>query len=160
MSQICPCGSTRSYADCCQPLHLGQAVAETAEQLMRSRYSAYALKLAPYLVQTWAQQERANNSQADIQEWAEQTIWLKLEIISTDYSADNFHFVEFSAQYLHQGKRWLMQENSRFCLEDGQWRYLDGDVKEHQLLPELKRNDACPCGSGKKFKKCHMLRID
>ncbi|TKB44335.1 YchJ family protein [Thalassotalea mangrovi] len=157
MSQICPCGSALTYSDCCQPLHQGLKTAETAEQLMRSRYSAYALKLGPYLEQTWAQAERVNNSLADIQQWAEQTAWLKLEILATDYTANDFHFVEFSAQYLHQGKRWLMQEKSRFCREDGLWRYLDGDVKEHQLLAEIKRNDPCPCGSGKKFKKCHML---
>ncbi|TLU61288.1 YchJ family protein [Thalassotalea litorea] len=156
MKQPCPCNSALDYVHCCQPLHQSIQTAATAEQLMRSRYSAYALKFATYLHQTWAEQERAKHTIADIQEWADETTWLTLDIITTDSADPKYHFVEFHAHYLHQGKHWLMHENSRFCQENGQWRYLDGDVKTHQLLGEIKRNDPCPCGSGKKFKKCHI----
>lgn len=152
----CPCGSGDTYRVCCQSFIEAKAIPTTAEQLMRSRFSAYALKNADYLFHSYAKESRGDNSLVDIQDWAEQTLWLALVIISTEQSDDEFHYVEFAATYLTGNELWQMQENSRFIKEDGKWCYVDGDVKHHKLLKTVARNEACPCNSGKKFKRCCM----
>lgn len=139
------------------PYILGKSSPENAEQLMRSRYTAYALGHSQYLYQTYASQSKASNNLADIQDWAEQTTWLSLKVINHNIDDLVYQYVEFIAQYLVGNERWLMHETSRFIKEQQCWRYLDGDVTEHVLLSKINRNDTCPCLSGKKFKRCCMM---
>lgn len=138
------------------PFIEGTRKPETAEQLMRSRYCAYASNHINYLYKTYAKASQLTNSLTDIQEWAEQTRWLTLEVVKHDDTQANYHYVEFIAKYLVNNEVWLMHEISRFIKEDNHWRYLDGDVKEHQHISTINRNEACPCLSGKKFKRCCM----
>jgi SEC-C motif-containing protein len=132
---------------------------------MRSRYSAYATEAADYIYQTYAQASRALQSIADISAWAKETKWLKLTInAASDYTelnavnADNkgqhLPTVCFSAYYQYQGEYFLVKETSRFVVENGQWRYLDGEVSNNEALIAPKRNQACFCDSDKKFKQC------
>jgi SEC-C motif-containing protein len=132
---------------------------------MRSRYSAYATEAADYIYQTYAQASRALQSIADISAWAKETKWLKLTInAASDYTelnavnADNkgqhLPTVCFSAYYQYQGEYFLVKETSRFVVEKGQWRYLDGEVSNNEALIAPKRNQACFCDSDKKFKQC------
>lgn len=115
---------------------------------MRSRYSAFRKGLVDYLVETLHPDKR----QADDREVLAQTIanthWLNLQVISS--STDQ---VEFIAIYEEQGELGQLHERSRFVQENGHWLYLDGDILPAQV--NAGRNDPCPCGSGKKFKKCH-----
>jgi len=145
---LCPCGSGKTYRDCCAPLHRGESLATSAEALMRSRYSAYVLKLGDYLAATWHRSTRP--AQLDIAE--DNTPWQRLRILATARGGetDSEGVVEFAADY--PGGQ--MHERSRFVREDGQWFYLDGEMLP--LLPQEKvgRNEPCPCGSGRKFKKC------
>jgi SEC-C motif-containing protein len=150
---MCYCGSETEAQVCCLPFLEGRRHPESAQQLMRSRYTAYCLKNAGYIYNTYAQSMRAENSEASILAFAEQVTFVGLEIIQCSESTD-YHFVEFKAMYLDGSVCVTMHERSRFLKEAGLWRYLDGDLF---ACPERKisRNDPCPCQSGKKFKKCH-----
>ncbi|MFM8331310.1 MAG: YchJ family protein [Candidatus Methylumidiphilus sp.] len=145
---LCPCGSGRPYEGCCGPLLAG-AAAPTAEALMRSRYTAYARRDAAYLLNTWHPDSRP----AVLDFSGDDTQWAGLRIlrVADGGPQDAQGTVEFIATYRQHGKIQQLREHSRFTREAGAWRYLDGDI-----LPTTPpgRNDPCPCGSGKKFKKC------
>lgn len=119
----CPCDNTREYAACCQPLHEGQAAA-TAEALMRSRYSAYVLRLEDYLQATWHETTRPD---APILPSAGQVKWLRLKVLAHRQTDDSHAEVQFTARYIEAGRHGQMTELSRFVKENGRWLYLDGD---------------------------------
>jgi SEC-C motif-containing protein len=164
----CPCGSNLIFQKCCFLIISEEVKAISSEQLMRSRYSAYATKSANYIYNTYAESSKALQSIRDISMWAKETKWLKLIIHSaSEYSLNkdndstnssnednNYPTVCFSAYYRHQGTYYLMKETSRFMLEDSQWRYLDGEVSTNEELIAPKRNELCFCNSQKKFKHC------
>ncbi len=137
---LCPCGSGKPLVDCCGRYHAGEA-APTAEVLMRSRYSAYVLKLSDYLLETWHSSSRpvALNVEEDA------IAWLRLQII--DSGTD---WVEFAAFF--QGGQ--LHERSRFVYENGRWFYIDGEVLPPLAVEKPGRNSLCPCGSGNKYKRC------
>lgn len=83
----CPCGQG-DYQHCCQPLHVGQAHAETASQLMRSRYSAFALQQIDYIVQTTALGQQASLNVDAITDWSKSNQWLKLEVLNSNEKLD------------------------------------------------------------------------
>ena len=131
MTILCPCGSSEIFSLCCENFINETQFPSTAEQLMRSRYSAYATNNPSYIAKTYASNKQTENSLKDIADWTEQTTWLSLQVLSTDNSDDKCHFVEFVATYLTHSELWQMQENSRFIQENDMWRYLDVDVKHH-----------------------------
>lgn len=120
MKNPCPCHSGKPYADCCQPLHAGQA-APDAERLMRSRYSAYALKLADYLLQTWHPDTRpASLSTEDLNGIK----WLKLEVVSHHPVDDTHAEVVFTATYQSgKQKKSQLSEHSQFVRINDRWLY-------------------------------------
>jgi len=155
----CPCGSGNSFTQCCDLLINKNKSAHSPEQLMRSRYSAYATNHAEYIYKTYAKNSQASQSINDIKEWAEQTTWLKLVIHSssafdTKHRESSLPTVNFSAFYQHENKYYQLTEKSQFCFEQQQWRYLDGEVAESDELIAPKRNEHCFCGSKNKFKRC------
>jgi SEC-C motif-containing protein len=119
-TDLCPCGGT-SYATCCGLYHQGTP-APTAETLMRSRYSAYVLKLEPYLLATWHPDTRP----ASFDLANDNTQWLGMEIKRhiAEYETDTI--VEFVARYKIGGRAHRLHEISRFVREDGRWLYVDG----------------------------------
>jgi SEC-C motif-containing protein len=156
----CPCGSDRAYADCCEPCILGARPAATAEQLMRSRYTAYVKHEIPYLVATSHPDHRDDQDEAGIREWSEGSEWHGLEILGVEQGGpdDDEGAVEFAAEYSHDGDRTRHHERATFAKRDGAWYLVKGErVKLKPFVREeakTGRNDPCPCGSGKKFKKC------
>ncbi len=128
VDQLCPCGLGQDYAACCG-LYIGRAAAApTAEALMRSRYSAYVRSDAKYLLRTWHVSTRPQNLELG----AERAVkWLGLEILMTEAGGggDAQGAVEFVARYKVNGKSCRLHERSRFIKEDGQWFYVDGDVR-------------------------------
>lgn len=116
----CPCGLPASYADCCGRLHDGRAQAVTAEQLMRSRYSAFVVGDAAYLLRTWAADQRPATLRLD-----DDRTWTGLQVLGhTGGSA--FHTegtVAFCASYREAGRDGEQRENSRFVRADGAWVY-------------------------------------
>ena len=149
MSNLCPCGSP-DYSLCCEPLHLGQALAHTAEQLMRSRYSAFAKQKIDYIVKTTAVLQQPHLDVPAILEWSKSNQWLKLEVVQAQEKLTKKHAqVEFKAHYYDATQAQIHHEVSHFVQHEGQWYFLD-PTTDHQ--PTMKQ--ACICGSGKKFKQC------
>ncbi len=119
--KACPCGSGRRYPACCGLLHDGIRRARTAEELMRSRYSAFALHLAGYLLTSWHPDTRPGQLQLDPQH-----TWLGLRIHQvTGGGADDDHgTVTFTARSRSRsGVVTAMTERSRFVRVRGEWRY-------------------------------------
>ncbi|REL26754.1 SecC motif-containing protein [Thalassotalea euphylliae] len=152
-NNLCPCGSAKQFEHCCQVIIRGEKKAKNAEQLMRSRYSAYAKAEAQYLFDTYATPSQQDLSVKDIADWAQENTWLRLTVHRHDPLSTPAQ-VEFSAFYLNQDRVYEMRECSNFVVEQGSWCYLDGDIIKHEEVALVKRNDACPCLSGKKYKKC------
>lgn len=123
----CPCGSKLALEQCCLPLLSGQRKAQTAEQLMRSRYSAHALLQIDYLWQTWSPSQRQRSSPEEIYDWAASCEWLKLEVIATDggRADDTEGTVTFIALFRHQGQLRHHHETSLFHRTMGCWLYVD-----------------------------------
>jgi SEC-C motif-containing protein len=158
---LCPCGTGLEHDACCGPIIAGTRPAPTAEALMRSRYSAYAQKKAEYILDTHDPEGRDDADLDATREWAERTTWLGLSIVATDAGGerDDAGVVEFVARFNDEkGREHSHHEVSRFVRRAGRWYYKDGDVKGAtpvtRSAPKIGRNDPCPCGSGKKHKKC------
>ncbi len=156
----CPCGSNLKYDECCLPLIKGDKTAITAEQLMRSRYSAYVKKEIGYLRASLHPDHRSDFDEKTTRAWAESSEWLKLEIIDTVLggTGDSEGKVEFKATFIDKGIKREHRELSTFKKEADTWYFVDGQVQPPKpvvrAIPKTGRNDPCPCGSGKKFKKC------
>lgn len=127
----CPCGSNKSYADCCAPLHSGKEVAKTAEQLMRSRFSAYAHKQIDYLYETTHPDTRSEDFKREIAAWANRAEFTGLDILGKKQgrSLDKVGKVEFIAYYRQFGEEKQMHEISRFRRFKGKWHYVDGEIE-------------------------------
>jgi SEC-C motif-containing protein len=124
MQTECPCGSGASYDECCGPLHTGVTVASTAEQLMRSRYSAFVLNDDNYLLRTWHPAKRP-----DLIELDRGIEWRRLQIRHTDAgtASDETGTVEFIAHYWDSEDQEYgrHQEISRFVRQKGRWLYVE-----------------------------------
>ena len=117
----CPCGLDLSYPDCCGRLHDGRGSAATAQTLMRSRYSAFAVRDEAYLLRSWHPTTRPANVEFD-----DRQQWTGLAILGTT-GGSLLHTegtVEFRASYRIGGRADAVEENSRFLRTDGQWTYL------------------------------------
>ena len=126
----CPCGRGRAYADCCRPLHRGERKAATAEELMRSRYAAFARGQADYLVKTLHPSKRAPHERRDLERSLKHQRWTRLEVLATE-GGSMFELsgtVTFAAHYDARGQAGVLRERSRFVREDGVWYYVDGDA--------------------------------
>ncbi|KJE34785.1 SecC motif-containing protein [Thalassospira sp. HJ] len=153
----CPCGSLKSYGACCGKYHSGAASAESAEKLMRSRYCAFVLRDGAYLLSTLAEENRSGFDAESIAQ--DTTRWTGLEIVESVAGGvlDQTGIVEFIARFEENGKKHQLHERSNFERRDGKWFYVDGvfpGEKRLEAPAKAGRNDPCPCGSGKKFKKC------
>ncbi|MFN2366112.1 MAG: YchJ family protein [Desulfurivibrionaceae bacterium] len=152
---VCPCNSQRKLEECCGPFLAGDQLPPTAEALMRSRYSAYVFEDYPYVLKTCHQSTRPSEEEFDD---GQAVKWCGLEIIETEAGGegDDEGIVEFVASYRVKDGILGLHERAEFVKEEGQWFYVDGDiVKAPQAVSDkVGRNEPCPCGSGKKFKKC------
>lgn len=123
-SSSCPCGGP-DYATCCGRFIVDGDIPATAEQLMRSRYSAYVKQDAAYLYDTWADATRPATLDFD-----DATQWLGLQVKSHQQRDDTHAEVEFIARYKIGGRAYRLHERSRFERNEGRWRYVDGDLFE------------------------------
>lgn len=155
----CPCESGKEYDACCGPIISGTRAAATAEDLMRSRYSAFAKREVDYLRKSLHPRHRHDYDPAATRKWAETSEWIKLDILKSETGAsDNEGTVEFVATYRQKGTTLTHHELGNFRRTDGVWYYTDGQLIAPGTVrnesPKVGRNDPCPCGSGKKHKKC------
>ncbi len=120
--KFCYCGSDRPFSQCCNPIIKGIARANSAEKLMRSRYSAYAICEPDYLIATTHVSQRSQLSRKEIEQWAKTNVWKKLEVVRVDTFT-----VEFKAYFRDRlGKNQVHHEKSNFVFEGGGWFYVDG----------------------------------
>ena len=155
----CPCQSGRKYSKCCQPLLNGKKQAETAEQLMRARYTAYSQIEMDFIEKTHDPKTNKDIDMQGSQEWAESTNWQGLEIVETKQGGvdDEVGTVEFKATFLTEEGSQIHHELSYFRKQDGVWYYSDSTNPNRTLVresPKVGRNEPCSCGSKKKYKKC------
>lgn len=122
---LCPCGSGQSYQNCCGQYHSGIAVPETAEQLMRSRYTAYVNSNSSYLIDTLHPEKHTGNLGNELRESFKGIIWTGLQIneLSDGGVDDEVGTVSFSAFYETSDGAFRMDENSLFTRVGGQWFY-------------------------------------
>ena len=157
---ICPCKSGKTFGECCGPIIAGTAKAETAEALMRARYASYATGDVGFLKASMVDESQADFDEASSKAWSAAATWHGLEIIRTERGGegDADGVVEFRALYTSNGEFCNHHEVSNFVKEKDGWKFADGElVGEKPIVreePKVGRNDPCPCGSGKKYKKC------
>ena len=154
----CPCGSGSPFATCCEPIITGVQLAETAEQLMRARYSAHVTADIDFLYESTHPDFRQGYDHKGTKSWAENSEWLGLEILGTTAGGivDTEGEVEFVASFRSSEGSRRHHERGQFKREDNIWLFTEGEMVKSQPVSVTKigRNDPCPCGSGKKYKKC------
>lgn len=155
----CACGSQKKSEVCCLPFIEGNAVPATAEELMRSRYTAFTIADVDYIEKTTDPASRKGFDRDGTLEWAKRSQWQGLEIVSTSegLAKDGKGEVEFIARYRIEETDQEHHERAEFRKRDGHWFFVDGKLVRAPVRAEERvgRNDPCPCGSGKKYKKCH-----
>ena len=140
---LCPCQSGLAYHACCKPLIKRQKHPDSPLELMRSRYSAFVIGDADYLI--YSDMHSTQAEKAEILAFAKGVEWIGLEIRK---SYDDT--VEFQAYYKLNGTLQVLHECSRFVVHNGRWHYAEGRL----INGKIERNAPCPCKSGKKIKKC------
>lgn len=159
--QACCCGSGKELSACCEPIIQGTAPARTPEEVMRARYTAHCLRHYAFLVDSTHPEHRKDVSEKEIARWASHVTWTGLEIHSSGPGeTDEQGAVSFTAHYRIKDMDMPqeLREEAFFARSDGRWYYVEGKVDGH--IPYVReerragRNDPCPCGSGRKFKKC------
>ncbi len=128
MEKNCPCGKEEILEKCCLPILKGEKKAATAEQLMRSRYTAYTLADIHYILKTHHSASRPTSEYEEIRKWAKRVKWLKLEVLKTSKgtATDEEGFVEFKAHFKELLKKEVIHENSYFLKENNEWVYVSG----------------------------------
>ena len=156
---FCPCGSGDTYQQCCFTYHQDIAPAPTAEHLMRSRFTAYAMNLVDYLIKTTHPGQQAALKKEQTYLAPDNTEWTRLEILHTEsgQKGDKTGVVEFKAWFRQppDTTEQCYQERSDFIQENGRWYFIYPNLPQAPVTHKQPgRNDSCPCGSGQKFKKC------
>lgn len=126
--KLCPCGSGDPFEKCCEAIIIGTKTAPTAKALMQSRYTAFTLANAEYLMKSWAIETRNINEKEEIRRWAKSVRWVKLKILDTDAGLENdlTGYVTFQAFFRDKGKLDQIQEKSYFEKREGSWVYISG----------------------------------
>ncbi len=156
----CPCCSGKKYDECCGSILNGLRKAETAEELMRARYSAYATEHIEFLKTSATEAVQADFDERASTAWSRAARWHGLEIIAAEkgLADDTEGVVEFRATYTANNEFCNHHEVAKFVKIDGEWKFDDGELVGETPVtresPKVGRNDPCPCGSGKKYKKC------
>lgn len=122
----CPCGRKKLYAQCCEMIHKDIFNAKTAEDLMRSRYTAFTLGDVDYLMASQHSSTKEEAQKEEIQNWAKSVQWMKLDVLNRTKGLENdtVGTVAFKAFFKEGGRLDEIHENSTFCKENGHWVYL------------------------------------
>jgi len=159
----CFCCSSKPFQACCEPFIKGDKTPVTAEQLMRSRFSAYATAQYSYILDTYTKEKQQGLSVDDLAQSAQDAKWFALQVhdAQSEESAEpntsatlHSDTVEFTAFYFEDKKMYQLHETSNFRVENGAWRYHDGTLHDDCGKVKYGRNLPCVCGSSKKFKQC------
>src|SRR5215467_14823203 len=124
--QTCPCGSGFLFSACCEPIINGARESETAEELMRARYSAFVTGAIDFIVNSTHSHTRKEIDLDFIREWSQGSEWRGLQIFETKEISDDKALVLFEAQFTQNGKEHSHREKSLFEREDREWRFVTG----------------------------------
>jgi len=158
----CPCGSEIDLSKCCLPVIQGKRKAETAEELLRARYTAFTQGAVDFILDSHHSKTRHEVKREEIADWSTNSDWLGMKVVQKEAgtATDLEGKIVFGAQYRTKGEEKINEhwEQAIFEKENGAWRFLDArGVRTGPYVreaPKVGRNDACTCGSGKKYKKC------
>jgi SEC-C motif domain protein len=160
-AQPCPCGSGKNFGNCCEQILNGQRPAADAEELMRARFTAHVIHDFRFVHDS----HRPTAGKPYVDEVGEPAMqWTKLIVHAHETSADqpDKAFVDFSAYGTEEGVEKVLHEKAEFLRIDGQWLYNRearlGPAPYKASAPKVGRNEPCPCGSGKKYKQCCLLK--
>ena len=143
---LCPCGSKKTYNNCCKLyIEEGKKV-PNVEILMRSRYSAFAMKNAAYILETNINDTVNDKSIKALEREFESVEWLELIILES--AKESIEFKAFFRTF--DGPIEVLHEHSLFVKKDEKWYYRDGTL----FHAKVERKQPCPCGSGEIYKKC------
>ena len=148
----CPCCSNRSFAECCEPFLVGKKIPDTPEELMRSRYSAYATGQIDYIEQTMKREALEGFDKKEALNWSKAIKWLNLRVTNSSLQPPTKGFVTFEARYIESNYLCHLTEVSEFEHIKDRWFYTRG--KPQTSHKEISLNQRCPCGSNKKYKRC------
>ncbi len=157
---LCPCGSGKTYSECCEPIIKGTSKALTAEALMRARYTSYVKQEIDFIINSCEEGDQiAEIDRKATEDWSKNSTWHGLKILNTQKGGegDDEGIVEFEATYVSKGIRDVHHETGYFKKINGNWMYSVGQIKTTTVVREgrkIGRNEPCPCGSGKKYKQC------
>lgn len=159
-TNFCPCGSSINISECCLPIIQNKRNASTAEELLRARYTAFTQGEIEFILKTHHSRTRKDISREEISDWAKNSEWVGLQILQTEAGKleDQQGTIVFCARYKAEGKLQEHWEKSFFEKEEGLWYFVDaqkvnfGPYRREEA--KIGRNAPCPCGSGKKYKKC------
>jgi len=158
-SAPCPCGSGKTFADCCGPVLAGTRLPATAEELMRARFTAHATRDFGFVHRTYFPTSRIPYTPSPDEP---NTNWTRLVVHEAAPGRNpDTATVEFSAYALENGQEHVLQEKAEFVREDGKWLYtraLREGPAPVRAAAKVGRNDPCPCGSGKKYKHCCLAK--
>ena len=135
-NSLCRCGTGKTYAQCCEPYLRRKSHPQTAEQLMRSRFSAFCMNNFQYLNDSHHPAKRSALSPVQLKQKSSQTNWISLRIIDTENGQpeQDIGLVEFAACFEEEGRYYELREKSNFLKGDGRWFYLDGDTQVLSLI--------------------------
>ena len=156
----CPCDSGLEYSTCCEPYIEGSKKAPDPERLMRSRYTAYAKHRISYLSDTLHPRSRKTHDPESTRQWSMKSEWLGLSVLGKEGGGpgETTGTVEFVARYRTESQEVEHHERAEFRREGDTWYFVDGKMVGEEPIqreaPKVGRNDPCPCGSGKKYKRC------
>ena len=134
MSRPCPCGAKATFDKHCQPVIAGRVQPDTAERLMRARFTAYSIGDVKYLIKTTAEEQQKKLDEDELEEYCQSIRCISLKILATEAGgpADETGVVRFHASLMVNGKRTLHSEISRFHREGGAWVYAEGPEEASQ----------------------------
>ncbi len=155
----CVCGLAPDTEQCCGRFIRGDDTPATAEALMRSRYAAYVLGEIDYIVSSHHPERRDDVDAAGARSWSEQAQWEGLDVHRAEGGEDDDEgVVDFTARYMSSGHLVHHRERAQFKKHDGKWYFFDSEMLRGKPVVregrKVGRNEPCPCGSGKKYKKC------
>ncbi|MBT4964472.1 MAG: hypothetical protein HOI53_06335 [Francisellaceae bacterium] len=149
----CYCKSGQEYINCCEQFHNGSKNPSTPEELMRSRYSAFATINMKYLKETMIGEVVEEFDEEEALAWSKSVNWVGLVVLEAKLIDPTHGVVEFEAFFKDPEEPLIgsMHERSTFTMNDGQWFYTGRLFNEHE---QVDLEDKCPCASGKQFQKC------
>lgn len=156
----CPCESHISLLGrpCCEEIISGARNAKSAKELLCARYTAFATCAIAFIITSTHPRVRDEFDETANRKWAETSSFTKLEILDNVSDSDFAEYITFEAHFTHKHQRDIHRERARFELLNGEWFFVSSEILKPQTIqydaPKTGRNEPCPCGSGRKYKKC------